>query len=209
MTRAKLDTWTRFERWAYRYKKVCDKVIEEIAAGVDIDELFLQKAYELHSGLILDWSKDESELSGRIDSRVNFIRGYLANISFDGPQFMSAHSKFLPLQYPSRCNNAFCVWLDQESEGELESGSYFGFQEFDVSFFCNSLDDIDLASMRSVVAFNRMTMRRPKGRHWDTVSVNEAVKRIKYDLEFDYSVETKADGDKSDELFFLKFTWGT
>lgn len=210
MTRSRQDTWDKFERWAYRYKKVCHKVIEEIfdCGYSDFDGgLFLQKWHELNQDIVLDLNVSESELSTRISNKINFLRGYLVDISFDGPEFMAQHSNFLTLQYPSKCNNSIGVWLEQNLEGEIEAGGYFGFQDFDVNFFCKSIKDVDLASMRNILPFDRMFVRRPKGQTWDTISVNNVVQQVKEDLECDYTVKIQTDGNEPVELLSTSFTW--
>ena len=67
----------------------------------------MQQWYELNQDIIFDVNIPESELSTRISQKINFIRGYLMDISFDGPEFMAKHSDFLTLQYPSKCNNFY------------------------------------------------------------------------------------------------------
>ena len=206
MTRSIQDTWDKFERWAYRYKKVCHGTIEEMfdCGYSDFDSgLFLQKWHELNQ----DINVSESELYTRVSNKIKFLRGYLVDISFDGPEFMAKHSNFLTLQYPGKCNNSMGVWLEQDLEGEIEAGSYFGFKEFDVSFFCKSFKVVDLSSMRNILPFDRMFVRLPKGQNWDTDSVNNVVKQIKEDLEFDYSVKIQTDGNESGELLSMRFTW--
>jgi hypothetical protein len=210
MTGSVQDTWDKFERWAYRYKKVCHRAIKEMLdrGYSDFDEgLFLQKWDELNYDIILDLNLSESDLSTRISKKLKFLRGYLVDISFDGPEFMAKHSNFLTRQYPSKCNNSIGVWLEQNVEGEIEAGGYFGFQGFDVNFFCESLEDVDLASMRNILPFDRMFVRRPKGQTWDAASINDVMQRVKYDIEFDYTVKIQAEHYKSGELFSIRFTW--
>ena len=149
----------------------------------------------------------QSELLARLSNKVSFLRGYLVDISFDGPEFMATHSNFLTSQYPSKCNNSIGVWLEQNLEGEIEPGGYFGFREFDVNFFCKSIEEIDLASMRNILSFDRMFIRRPKGRDWDSSSASDILRIVKEDLEFDYSVKVQAEDDKWGELFSMNFIW--
>lgn len=206
------DTWDRFERWASRFKKVCEERIEEMfeCGYSDIDGgLFVCKRHEFGGDLLLDCTVFRSELSERISEKINFIRGYLVDISFDGPDFMARHSKFLSLQYPSQCNNAIGVWLEQDLEVEDEPGGYFRFQGWDVSFFCKEIRDVDLASMRNVLPFDRMFVRRPKGIAWDRASSKKFLRDVKSDLEFDYHVQVEMGKDLSYQLLTLEFTWQT
>jgi hypothetical protein len=209
MTESIQDTWDKFERWAYRYKRVCERWVEEMFdSGYSDDEgLFLRTEMELHCYSFSDLNISESDCYTRIKSKIGFLRGYLVNISFDGPEFMASHSRFLTLQYPSKCDNAMGVWLEQDLEGEIEAGSYFGFNDFDVSFFCKSLNDVDLASMRSILPFDRMSLRRPKGKAWDGACIAEVLDRLKYDLEFDYQVKIEPDEYESGEILYIGFTW--
>jgi hypothetical protein len=50
---------------------------------------------ELNGDIILDLNLSESDLSTRISNKIKFLRGYLVDISFDGPEFMAKHSDFL------------------------------------------------------------------------------------------------------------------
>jgi len=210
MTRSIQDTWNKFERWSHRYKKVCHKVIKEIIKydSSDLDKgLFLQNSHEFHQDL--GYYNSESELLTRISRKIDFLRGYLVDISFDGPEFMAQQSDFLTQQYPSRCDNSIGVWLEQSREGDIECGAYFGFQDFDVSFFCKSIKDVDLASMRNILPFDHIIVRRPKNQIWDKISVNNFVQQVNKDLEFDYTytVEIHTHKNRPVRVFSMTFTW--
>lgn len=209
MERSVQGVWDRFERWTKRYKIACHKAIEEMfkCGYSEFDNaLYLRKWHELNQDIILDLNISESELSNRIYQKIDFLRGYLVDITFDGPEFMAKHSDFLTLQYPSQCNNAIGVWLEQRLDSEVEAGGYSGFQEFDVNVFCRSIADIDLASMRNVLPFDRMFLRRPKGKAWDVSSIRSIVQQVKEDIEFDYEVQVKPDNGPKD-LLSINFTW--
>ena len=96
-----------------------------------------------------------------------------------------------------------CVWLEQDREIEPVAGSFFGFQGDDMNIFCENVDDIDLASMRAVLPFDRIVIRRAKGERWTTKSATEALSRIEYDICFDEPVEIKLKGNKTDELLVV------
>jgi len=209
MTQSIQDVWDKFERWAYRYKKACENTAAElIDCGYSDHDvgLCLSKWHELNQDF-WDLNISESELSTRISQKINFIRGYLVDISFDGSEFMAKHSGFLTLQYPSKCNNSMGIWLDQDLEGDIEAGGYFGFQDFDINVFCKSMADIDLASMRNILPFDRMYIRRPKGLVWDKSSICNVVQQVKEDIEFDYSVQINHDDNESQELLMISFSW--
>ena len=116
MIRSKQDTWNKFERWAYRYKTVCHRVIEEMfdCEYPNYDEgLFLRKSQELNQDIVLESDVSESkELSTRIYRKINFLRGYLVDISYDGPDFMAKYSYFVTLEFTSRCINSLGIWLE-------------------------------------------------------------------------------------------------
>ena len=99
------------------------------------------------------------------------------------------------------------IWLEQELEGEVEAGGYFGFQEFSVNIFCQNMGDIDLASMRNILPFDRMFIRRPKGLVWDASNISDIVQQVKEDIEFDYLVQVEHGDDESKELLSISFTW--
>lgn len=210
MTRSTQKSWDKFERWVSRYRKVSLRAIEELLDSEypDFDGgLFLCKNFELNLDLIFDFHVLKSELSSRVENKISFLRGYLVDISFDGPEFVERHSNFLTQQYPSKCNNAIGVWLEQDLEGNLEAGSYFGFQKFDVSFFCKNIKDVDLASMRSILPFDRMFVRLPKGQTWDATTDKAMLEQIEEDLKFDYSVTIHPKDIGHGDLFSMNFTW--
>ena len=198
----------KYRQWRDSYKKVCDKTIDEMLenrnAGSD-NGLFLCKWSELNQDLVADLSLPETELETRVVNKLNFIRGYMIDISFDGDQFVDEKSAFLSLQFPDQCNDALGVWLEQDLEDRIETGGYYGFQKFNMSFFCNDIVDVDLASMRGVLRFNKMYLRRPKGVNWDTENAKDVLQKIKDDLEFDYEVDITIDDSEYDELLLLLF----
>ncbi|MBE0507576.1 MAG: hypothetical protein IBX50_12825 [Marinospirillum sp.] len=201
------DFWEKFECWKKQYQSVFHKLIEEImSCGYsDFDGGFcFRKWHELNQDLVLDLNVSESELSNRIIDKIQFIKGYLVDIYFDGPDFADKYYNFLEFQCPSKCDNAIGIWLEQDLEGEVEAGSYFGFQGFDMNIFCRSVDDIDLASMRNILPFDRMYLRQPKGKIWDEQSIRSVVQQVKEDIEFDYEVIVTP-SNKSEELLSINF----
>ena len=177
------DQWARFERWATRFRKSAQKFVESKVYLSDEDMLFVATS----SGMVnsesgLSWSKIEE----RVSHKIAFLRGYLVDISFDGPDFMVAKSQFLTNQYPSQCERSFGIWLEQDLGKEnLIPGDYFGFQEFEVSIFINRLDDIDFASIRAILPFDRMIIRQPNGVKWTVEDGNAVADHISNDLEDD------------------------
>ena len=179
-------------------------MLKNRVAGSDVS-LLLCKWHELNQDLIADLMLSEFELETRVCNKLNFIRGYMIDISFDGEQFVDQKSTFLTLQYPDKCNNALGVWLEQDLGDRLETGGYYGFGEFDISFFCKDIADVDLASMRGVLRFNKMYLRRPQGKKWDAESAKDALQKVKNDLEFDYEVDITINDGEYDELLLLHF----
>jgi hypothetical protein len=202
------DTLDKYDQWRDNYKQVCDKAIIEMLengnAGSD-NGLFLCKWNEINKDLIADLTLPEEELEVRVVNKLNFIRGYMIDISFDGDQFVDEKSTFLSLQYPDKCDDSLGVWLEQDLDDRIETGGYYGFGEFNISFFCNKIEDVDLASMRGVLRFNKMYLRRPKGVNWDTENAKDVLQKIKNDLEFDYEVDITIDDSDYDELLLLHF----
>jgi hypothetical protein len=206
MTDTIQGVWDKFERWSKRYEKVGQKIIDEMFYQGTSDSnaaLFICKSEEIDLDLTIEMNIEQDELIDRINRKIAFLRGYLVNISFDGAEFMTKNSGFLACQYPSKCSNAIGVWLEQDLEGDPRPGSHFGFQDFDVSFFSNTLEDVDFASMWSILPFDRMFIRRPKGVNWDKRSVKEVVEIIRSDLRFDYAVKMKVDSGVNRNLLCI------
>lgn len=206
------DVWDRYEAWQRRYRRQCYQIIDEMMEQdyADIfDALFLQRPDELYEDLINDCRLTGEQLKKRVNNKVNFIRGYLVDISFDGPEYMDKCSRFLSCQYPSRCDNAMALWFEQYLEKvPLEPGSYHGFQEFEAQIFCKKIVDVDLASMRSVLPFDTLHARLPKGERWTKETSNKFVSEIRSDLEFDEEqFEVDLTGYDGAEILTLGFRW--
>ena len=210
MTQSIQETWDKFNRWENRYRNVSHSFIDEMfhIGYSDFDGgLFISNSCEINYEMISGTNLVESDLYERIDNKINFLRGYLADISFDGPKFMMEKSKFLTLQYPSRCNNAMGVWLEQDLEGGIEAGAYSYFQEFDVNFFCNNIKDVDLASMKRILPFDRMFIRQAKGQQWVNTSIEKILKQIEKDLGYEYEFKMKPKTLKGNDLLQITFIW--
>jgi len=145
-------------------------------------------------------------LEERIKSKIGFIRGYLVDISFDGPVFMSKHSQFLTLQYPSRCENALGIWLEQDLQGDAESGGYFGYQGWDVSLFVNRISDVDMAAVRNILPFDSMWLRKPGSAPWRKEEIKQLTGHLKQDLECDGNLHKMRAG-MDGHLLKVEFAW--
>lgn len=208
MTETIQGVWDRFERWAKRYKQACFKDIDRLCdeGWCDTSILYLAKAHELGFDLVSDLNLDAVDLKNRISQRIQFIRAYLVDISFDGDEFMSKHSRFLSYQYPSASERSLGVWLEQSLEEPIEAGSSFHFQDFDVSFFIKDFSDIDWVSMRSILPFDTIYLRKKEGKAWGSSEAQQVFEGISCDLNYDgYTHEI----DKSVILNLLKldFSW--
>ena len=202
------QVWDRIERWLRRYTKVARETAREMCDGGydEAGNLFASKAFEIGGDALVDFSLTEEDLLERIKSKISFVRGYLVDISFDGPVFMSKHSGFLTLQYPSRCERALGIWLEQDLEGEIEAGDYFGFQDFDVSLFVNCISDVDVASMRCILPFDTMRLRKSVGVPWLKQEVKDLTSHLKQDLDSDgYDCRIRVEMERS--LLTLEFRW--
>jgi hypothetical protein len=208
MTESVQGVWNRFERWANRYTKSCAVEIARICRKgySDGPTLFLLKSHEVRGDPVLDFGLGKAELNERIQRRIAFFCGYLVDISFDGGEFMSKHSQFLTLQYPQRSEKSLGVWLEQSMEGKIEGGAYHGFQDFDISFFIRDIGDIDVASMREVLPFKWMHLRKPGGEKWNHQERRELEQKLEYDLCFD-GHDHKLQMRESGEMLTLTFKW--
>jgi hypothetical protein len=184
------DVWDRFERWARRYKKTCFDDIHRLceAGWCDTSALYLAKRHEIGTDLLVDLNLDASELKSRIRQRIRFIHVYLADISFDGDEFMSKHSRFLRRQYPHSSQYCIGVWLEQSMEDPIEAGSSFLFQDFDASFFIADFSDVDWASMRAVLPFDTMYLRKAGGVIWEPEEAQSITEHILSDIGYDGEV---------------------
>ena len=203
------DVWDRFERWEDRYRKACTRRIGRMCKKgySDVPARFLLTAGELGCDPVLDLDLDEDHLIARIGQKARFLRAYLVDISYDGGRFMSQKSRFLHLQYPKRCLTAIGVWLEQSMDAEEpEAGASFLFQGFDGSLFVKDLADVDWASMRAVLPFDRMYLQKPDGSKWSTDERDHVKRQLREDLYFDgheYRVRTQQKGD----ILTLDFAW--
>jgi hypothetical protein len=83
--------WDRFERWAERYRRICNETIAKMSergySGAN-EGLFLCKRNEFNHDLVLNFNLSEQELRDRVDGKVRFLRGYLRDIMCDGAEYM-------------------------------------------------------------------------------------------------------------------------
>jgi len=183
------DNWGRFERWSRRYlRKSADFVAAHWDDGDWYDPRWLAYANrsELGSPDAYESIHDmEEEVERRVQQKLRFLRAYLVDISVDGPAFMAAKSHFLSCQYPSRCSTAWGFWFEQSLKGEVKAGSYPGFQEVEAHLFLNTPTDADFGSIRSVLPFDTLIVRRPHGELWYPESAKALVVELRKDMEFD------------------------
>ena len=146
------------------------------------DYLFLLEWSEYEGGLEPPHeSGDLRVLEERAKAKIAFLRGYLADISFDGAEFMALKSAFLSLQYQSRCDSAMGFWFEQWPENS-RPGVYHSFQGWDVVLFAMSPEDIDFESVNNILPFDRMFVRRAGGAPWAEIEAREIVRAVKDDL---------------------------
>ena len=196
--------WTPFERWARRFKAVSHAKLDKLFKDDFIeheDWLFLQKRYEIGTVIGIDCDIDERELRRRVRAKAHFLRQYFANVSFDGDIFFNRCLKVLPYQYASRCNNCIGVWLERDLE-KLHLNLHQEISDFDVSFFCKSLEDVNLSSMREVLPFDTIFVKLPKELKWTKQTAKKFKKQIEKDLKFDQNVSIDFDFCESTVLFF-------
>src|SRR5216683_7584696 len=97
--RSQIEIWRSFERWAARFVKL------SLAAG---SGLHVWKFSELLQGQPLT----QEEIRRRACEKIGFLTSYFVEISYDGAEFMEKlGASALAHQNPSRCNNAFGIWL--------------------------------------------------------------------------------------------------
>ena len=177
--------WDRFERWASRFRKSTVRLFDELSERDVIDSqdyLYLLNASELEGAEEAAHEKGSlAVLVERANEKINFLRGYMVDISFDGPEFMALNSRFLTLQYQSRCNSAFGFWFEQWVENPTPGG-YHGFQGLDAVLFADSAKDIDFESVRNILPFDTVLVRQPNGAIWSNSQARELVQIIKDDL---------------------------
>jgi hypothetical protein len=205
------DIWRKFERWAYRYRRVGSQTIKDISSRgycEPHEQLFLNTPYELNVDWILDLNLSELDLVSRLKEKISFLRGYLVDISYDGAAHMQRYSRFLSQQYPSRCNKSLGLFFEQAMTPDCEAGSYFGFQGFQANLFCGTFNEIDITSIRNILPFNRLYVRRPYGGAWNSRFVKTIIKEVKNGLEYEYTIDTHIDEvAPRQQMLTIEFKW--
>jgi len=205
------DHWARFERWSRRYRRTSAEFVAAHADEGDwYDPRWLAYAsrWELRSPDAYESIHDmEEEVERRVQQKLRFLRAYLVHISADGPAFMAVKSRFLSCQYPSRCDAAWGFWFEQSMEGDLEIGGIPGFQEFEAELFLNTIAEADFGSIRSVLPFDTLIVRRPYGEIWSAATAAALVVELRRDMEFDaYFFEVDLEGIDT-ALLCIEFHW--
>jgi hypothetical protein len=205
------DFWARFERWARRYASASDEFVSDHEHEGDwLDPRWLAFAtqWELESPEAWEGIGDlEDEVRRRVQQKLAFLHAYLVDIAPDEPAFMSKKFGVLPWQYPSKCDQAWGFWFQQNPDGDLEPGSVPGFQELEGQLFLPSPEGADFASIRSVLPFDHLSVRRPRGEAWTRSEAYKLLSVLASDLGFDgYDFEPEIKGLETPVLR-LSFQW--
>ncbi len=174
----------------------------------DSSGLFIASPGDIATGSLYGRNLPEKYLVQRVKAKISFLRGYLVYISYDGAEFMDSQSSFLTLQYPSRCNNVWGIWLEQEVREGMEPGDHFGYDGMEVSIFVKEISGFDFASAHTILPFDRIHLRRPKGARWARQAVEIAIEEIRNDLGFDgleFGCETEFASNSP--VLTLNFVW--
>lgn len=188
------SVWNKFERWERRYMKSGQTAIERILKkgySTAFDQIPFATADEFlrdldHVEDLSYYTKDM--LLKRLCDRVDFFRTYLVDISFDGPEFMQQKSKFILKQNFRGGQSMYSILLLQDYD-DRSSSIHPNISKNEIGFTCNDIDDVDLASMYSVLPFNRIFAWQPKLLRWEDTSMNEFIEKVDDDLSFDYDVD--------------------
>ena len=167
------NIWDSFYRWEKRWKRAVG------LAGFGMHIWRCEDLFEFKPEI------DSEEMLRRIQSKIGFISGYFVDISFDGAGFMEKNGlTMLPLQYPKRCNNSYGIWLVLHDMDLADFGSWH-FHDDQVNIFCSNATELDWFSMRSVLPYDEIFIRSPKGVAWTKKLMHETATEIQDDLEFD------------------------
>jgi hypothetical protein len=205
------DVWMRFGRWARRYASASVGFVSDHAQEGDWHDprwLAFATQMELQSPEAWEGVGDlGDEIRRRVQQKSQFLHAYLVEIAPDGPSFMSKNVGFLPWQYPSKCEHAWGFWFQQTPDGDLEPGSVPSFQELEGQLFLRSPEDADFGSIRNVLPFDYLAVRRPRGEHWSIASTKALVAVLRGGIERDgYRFKVDAEGGE-DSLLRLEFRW--
>lgn len=202
----------RFVRWKDHFLAKCAKHVEKCEESPDLgpwDLLFLADIHELISPDNYFGSDILSDAKRRLEDKTAFLLGYLSDICLDGPAFMSSHSQFLDCQYPGSCAKAIGIWFEQEPRDDPEPGGSYFFQGFGASVFVNAIDDVDYASLRSTLPFDRMYILAPQGQAWSRQDISKIIRHLKQDLAFDGYHCRIASKKVNSEIHYFAFKWIT
>ena len=176
--------WDRFERWRKRFEAASaahldrfdDESLED--ESFDFSELLYVASWDEWLGLSSHAGAVEiaSGAPNQVNEKVEFVRAYFRDISFDGPVFMEHFSKFLTCQYPSRCDSAYAFWFDQ---GEVSLETPWVLES---ALFLPSIDAVDYYSIMEILEFQAVRIRAPRGREWFDGEARNIAAHIKQDL---------------------------
>ena len=107
------ENWHSFYRWKKRYSKS----VLGSKAGLHNWKF---------SELLEEPNLRKKEINRRIKLKFDFFKGYLADLSLDGPEYMKNFGrKLLTYQYPKRCNSSYGVWLYVADYGKEDFPTMF------------------------------------------------------------------------------------
>ena len=192
--------WQYFERWEEKFIKAAARAERRRGNSRPGEDLFLAAPWEE------DWTIDMEGISKRAAEKIDFLRAYLRDISFDGPEFMAQCSSFLDLQFPSACEDVYSFLIMQDIEQEIPIPDFSGYW---MRIFLKELTDIDFSSAFSVMPFHDIQITKPKNQTWTSKQIQSAIRTIKHDLGFDgFDCHVRTTW-KTKTSINLKFIWDT
>ena len=166
------DMWRSFNRWQKRYSKS----VVSSKAGLHNWKF---------SELLKEPTLTKTEINRRLHLKFDFFKGYLVDLSSDGPEYMQDHGrKLLTYQYPKRCNSSYGVWLYVADYGKDDFPSIF-FSEQEISIFTPDIELLDWASMWSIIPFDYVYIRLPYEQRINPQRLRNYANYICNDLDFD------------------------
>ncbi len=179
--------WRTFRAWTKRFRSSVEVFTDNplhkvyLADALDLGELYLAAAP----------STEE------VEKKIAFMQAYFEALAIECNSFNESVKKLLKFQSRLCAPHLYGFWFFQTDICKFGAGASPSFLGDHANIFCEDAGQIDFSDITVIIPHNLIVVRRPTG-NWTNAAVQNLLKRIRADLDFDglgtkFGVKTIAD----------------
>lgn len=175
--------WKRFEAWAKRFTESALKKPRSNAETIFLADFNWVETIDEHPA---------ARFHDAAEQKLAFMRAYLVDMSFDSVEFDNDVKKLLLPQGRISAPKSLGFWFAQIDKNQFGAGSSHHFQGSQMPLFATSVQQIDFATVCSILPYDEIVIRNPEG-NWKKSELAKISRRIKNDLDSEgYGTEIEA-----------------